>query len=262
MINFGSETCIFRSLIYTNWILFSILLSHYFSSFAETSECFMMTEVLNGNLESSCVFLRFLALFLVSLESLDKNLGISWISWHDLAKSCKLFDFLVRVLARFLHRNTRLSKILMKIFKSFYTGWPKPQLLLHLEKFIKQTNCYNQSSYAKLWFCSKFFFHFPVGKRRFLLNVEQETRAFIRCRFVLSNELGYFSNGTFVMFLLIFIFNFFSLYKRNCSYYSNNCHNKTVPLAPLSPGSFEGYWRFQNELWCSNWYYIGLFFHL
>ena len=33
MINFGSELCIFRSLIYTNWILFSTPLSHYFAQF-------------------------------------------------------------------------------------------------------------------------------------------------------------------------------------------------------------------------------------
>ena len=30
------------------------------------------------------------------LESLDKNHGISWISWHDFVRSCKFVDFLVR----------------------------------------------------------------------------------------------------------------------------------------------------------------------
>ena len=55
MINFGSETCIFRSLIYTDWILFSILLGHYFAQFR--SETAIMRTEFNDFPTSSAFFL-------------------------------------------------------------------------------------------------------------------------------------------------------------------------------------------------------------
>ena len=56
----GLKHVLFRSLIHTDWILFSILLGHYFSSFAETSEGFMMTEVLmTGILNPLAFFLAY-----------------------------------------------------------------------------------------------------------------------------------------------------------------------------------------------------------
>ena len=55
MINFWSETCIFRSLIYTDWILFSILLGHYFAQFR--SETAIMRAEFNDFPTSSAFFL-------------------------------------------------------------------------------------------------------------------------------------------------------------------------------------------------------------
>ena len=54
MINFGSETCIFRSLIYTDWILFSVLLGHYFAQFR--SETAIMRTEFNDFPTSSAFF--------------------------------------------------------------------------------------------------------------------------------------------------------------------------------------------------------------
>ena len=54
MIYFVSETPIFRSLIYTDWILFSILLGHYFAHFR--SETAIMRAKFNDFPTSSAFF--------------------------------------------------------------------------------------------------------------------------------------------------------------------------------------------------------------
>ena len=54
MINFGSETCIFRSLIYTDWIFFSIFLGHYFAEFRPVTA--IMREEFNDFPTSSAFF--------------------------------------------------------------------------------------------------------------------------------------------------------------------------------------------------------------
>ena len=54
MINFGSEACIFRSLIYTDWILFSILLGH--NVFQFRSETAFMRAEFNDFPTSSAFF--------------------------------------------------------------------------------------------------------------------------------------------------------------------------------------------------------------
>ena len=63
MINFGSETCIFRSMIYTDWILFSILLGHYVVQFR--SETAIMRAEINNFPTSSAFFWIFHDQFLV-----------------------------------------------------------------------------------------------------------------------------------------------------------------------------------------------------
>ena len=61
MINFGSETCIFKSMIYTDWILFSILLGHYAVQFR--SETAIMRAELNDFPTSSPIFGSFMINF-------------------------------------------------------------------------------------------------------------------------------------------------------------------------------------------------------
>ena len=61
MINFGSETCIFRFMIYTNWILFSILLGHCFAQFR--SETAIMGAEFNDFPTSSGFFWPFMINF-------------------------------------------------------------------------------------------------------------------------------------------------------------------------------------------------------
>ena len=61
MINFGSETCIFRFMIYTKWILFSILLGHCFAQFR--SETAIMRAEFNDFPTSSGFFWPFMINF-------------------------------------------------------------------------------------------------------------------------------------------------------------------------------------------------------
>ena len=83
MINFGSETCVFRSLIYTDWILLSILLGHYFAQFR--SETAIMRAEFNDFPTSSAFFLdlwwSILCLKRVFLKFL---IYIDWISFSIL----------------------------------------------------------------------------------------------------------------------------------------------------------------------------------
>ena len=61
MINFGSETCIFRSMICSDWILFSILLGHYVVQFR--SKTAIMRAEFNGFPTSSAFFGSFMINF-------------------------------------------------------------------------------------------------------------------------------------------------------------------------------------------------------
>ena len=61
MINFGAETCIFRSLIYTDWIFLSILLGHYFAQFRP--ETAIMRAEFNDFPTSSAFFRSFMINF-------------------------------------------------------------------------------------------------------------------------------------------------------------------------------------------------------
>ena len=61
MINFGSETCIFTSMICTHWILFSIHFGHYFAQFR--SETAIMRAKFNDFPTSSAFFGSFMINF-------------------------------------------------------------------------------------------------------------------------------------------------------------------------------------------------------
>ena len=63
MFNFGSETRIFRSLIYTDWILFSIVLGHFFAQFR--SETAIVRPEFNDFPTSSAFFWIFVDQFCV-----------------------------------------------------------------------------------------------------------------------------------------------------------------------------------------------------
>ena len=82
MINFGSETCIFRSMIYTDWILFSILLGHYVVQFR--SETAMMRAEINDFSTSYGFFGSFMIIFVSETCTFRSLINTDWISFSIL----------------------------------------------------------------------------------------------------------------------------------------------------------------------------------
>ena len=82
MINFGSQTCIFRSLIDTDWILLSFLLGHYFAQFR--SETAIMRSKFNDFPKSSAFFGSLMINFVSETCTFRSLIYTDWISFSIL----------------------------------------------------------------------------------------------------------------------------------------------------------------------------------
>ena len=112
MINYGFETCIFISLIYTNWILFSIILSHCFTQFR--SETAIMRAEFNDFPTSSGFFWPFMINF--GSETFRSLIYTTWIKFSTL-----LGPFLLNsdVKLPLWEQNLMIFQLHLHFFESF-----------------------------------------------------------------------------------------------------------------------------------------------